>query len=412
MKIYKTSKVPKDLSSVTTYNAYEETMPSEVGMRNDSVKKIWKSVEDLYKTGIYPAVSICIRKNDKIVLKRAIGHLKGNGPDDSPDAEKILVTPDTPFCLFSASKSVTAMLMHLLNQRGLIRMLDPVCHYIPEFGVHGKDKVRISDLICHKAGIPFTPTGTDKNILFNFDLCVKMLCEMKPRFTPGKHAAYHAVTAGFILGEIVKRVTGKNLNEFMRESIQEPLGLRYFNYGAKKEDIKDIAINYNTGFPVFFPASVIAKRSLGVPWEMVADISNEEDFLNCIIPSGNLISTADESSIFYQLLLNKGEINGVKIFNPITIERAVLRSAFVEIDRSLFFPTPYSLGFILGGSPVGIFGPYSEKSFGHLGFSNILCWADPDRNISVAIMSSGKPLFGHHLPLLVKMIYTICSCCK
>src|SRR5205823_7554561 len=88
---------------------------------------------------------------------RAIGHASGNGPGDRPGAPKVLATPDTPFCIFSASKAITAMVVHLLDQRGLIHIDDRVCEYIPEFAKHGKDAITIAHVLSHRAGVPNIP---------------------------------------------------------------------------------------------------------------------------------------------------------------------------------------------------------------------------------------------------------------
>ena len=164
--LYKTIKVPKELRSVTSYKPENEVEPADAGMSEKGVEAIWSAVEDLYRTGIHPAISFCLRRRGKVVLKRAIGHTRGNGPDDEPDIEKIPVTPDTPICLFSASKAVTAMLIHLLVERGKINMMAPVSHYIPEFIAHGKEDITIFHILSHRGGIPILSQVIDPEIVF------------------------------------------------------------------------------------------------------------------------------------------------------------------------------------------------------------------------------------------------------
>jgi len=93
--IVKTIDVPDDLDEVTTYDPLTESPPEDAGMTGEDVREIWRHVEDLYRTGIYPGISFCLRRNGKRVLNRSIGHSHGNGPSDSKYAEKILITPDT-----------------------------------------------------------------------------------------------------------------------------------------------------------------------------------------------------------------------------------------------------------------------------------------------------------------------------
>jgi CubicO group peptidase (beta-lactamase class C family) len=373
---------------------------------------IWSAVEALYRTGIHPAISFCLRRRGKVVLKRAIGHTRGNGPDDGPDIEKIPVTPDTPICLFSASKAVTAMLIHLLVERGKINIMAPVSHYIPEFIAHGKEDITIFHILSHRGGIPNLSQDIDPEIVFDHEAFTKLLCKSKHVSQGGQRLAYHVITGGFILGEIVHRVTGKDIRELLIETLKKPLGFRYFNYGICDEDKNKVAVNYYTGWPVIFPFSTHIKRVLSATWKDIVRISDDPRFMKEIIPSGNMVSTADEMSRFFQLLLNGGELEGVRIFEPITIRRATMEVGKLAIDRAVMLPMRYSTGLILGISPIGMYGPFTQHAFGHLGFSNILCWADYDRDIAVSLLNTGKAFLGIHLVPLFRLLARISRYCR
>jgi CubicO group peptidase (beta-lactamase class C family) len=381
-------------------------------MSKRGVESIWSAVEDLYRTGIHPAISFCLRRRGKIVLKRAIGHARGNGPGDGPDIEKIPVTPDTPICLFSASKAITAMLIHLLVERGKINMMDPVSHYIPEFISYGKEDITIYHILSHRGGIHSLPRNIDPEIVFDHDAFTKLLCKSKRVSQGGRRMAYHAITGGFILGEIVRRVTGKDIRELLVETLKKPLGFRYFNYGVCDEDSNKVAVNYYTGWPVIFPFSIHIKRVLGTSWKDIVRISDDPRFMKEIVPSGNMVSTADEMSRFFQLLLNRGELEGVRVFEPITVRRATMETGRRAIDRAVMLPMRYSAGLILGDSPIGMYGPFTKRAFGHLGFSNILCWADFDRDISVSLLNTGKAFLGKHLVPFFRLLARISWYCR
>jgi CubicO group peptidase (beta-lactamase class C family) len=410
--LYKIIKVPKDLRSVTSYNPEDEVEPAEAGMSRKGVVAIWSAVEALYRTGIHPAISFCLRRRGKVVLNRAIGHTKGNGPDDGPDVEKIPVTPDTPTCIFSASKAVTAMLIHLLVERGKINIMDPVSHYIPEFTSYGKEDITIYHILSHRGGIPSLPRSIDPEIVFDHDAFMTLLYKSKHVSQGGRRMAYHAITGGFILDEIVRRVTGKDIRELLVETVKKPLGFRYFNYGICDEDKNKVAANYYTGWPVIFPFSIYIKRVLGASWKDIMRLSNDPRFMKEIIPSVNMVSTADEMSRFFQLLLNRGELEGVRVFEPITIRRATMEAGKPEIDRTVMLPMRYSTGLILGSGPIGMYGPFTQHAFGHLGFSNILCWADYDRDIAVSLINTGKALLGIHIVPLLRLLTCISLYCR
>ncbi|PIE42629.1 MAG: serine hydrolase [Gammaproteobacteria bacterium] len=402
-------KVPSSLDEVTTI-ADNEVNPSWLGVKKTDKQAIWKAVENLYKTGLYPAVSICVRRHGEIVLHRSIGHAKGNGPNDTD--VKQLVTPDTPFCLFSASKAITAMLIHLLEDQGEINLMNPVSYYLPEFGQNGKENITIHQILTHRAGIARIPVGEyPPEILFDYDEIVRILNEAEPTSVHGREMAYHAVTGGYVIGELFTRITGESIREYMRKQVQEPLGFKYFNYGASPEDYPSIARNYFTGLPLVFPLDYALERILGVPLETALELSNDPRFYDQVIPAGNIVATADECSRFFQCLLNGGELDGKRIFQPVTIERAIREVNRASIDKTLFLPMRYSAGMMLGNKGWGTFGPATPYAYGHLGLTNNFCWADPQRAISVSLLTSGNPVIGTHLPRLGMLLGTISRRC-
>lgn len=410
-KYLHTIDIPDDLNSVTTIGP-GETDPIDSGMTETDVSAIWESVEDLYKTGVYPGISLCLRRHGRLVINRAIGHSHGNGPSDPPDSPKILMMTDTPVCQFSASKAITAMVIHLLAQRNIIDLNTPVAFYMPEFAAQGKGKVTVCELVSHHGGVPLVPPQSDPEILFDPKAFAQLVCSLKPTSPGGKTRAYHAITGGAVLGELVQRVTGQSIRDFLAQEIQEPLGFRYFSYGVKDEDIAAVATNYYTGPPLVFPFSTLAARALGASWGEVVRVSNDPRFLKTIIPAANLVATADEMSRFFQMMLNGGILDGVRIFTPETINKAILPYGRMGIDRTMIIPMRYSAGLMLGADPVGMWGPFSDKAFGHVGFIHILCWADPSRDISVSLQTTGKSLVGSHVSKLIRFLMATGRHCR
>src|SRR5258707_4384354 len=96
--------IPDELEPVTTRGA--EADPETVGMSARDVERIWKAARLLYRSGVHPAVQVCVRRRGTVVLDRAIGHARGNGPHDSEDADKVPATPETPFLIYSGSKAI------------------------------------------------------------------------------------------------------------------------------------------------------------------------------------------------------------------------------------------------------------------------------------------------------------------
>jgi Beta-lactamase len=243
--------VPSDLASITTVGAEED--PGAVGLNRRVIERIWSSARDLYRSGVHPAVQLCLRRHGRVVLDRSIGHARGNGPDDPRDAEKVLVTPDTPYCVFSTSKAITATVIHLLDEQGALDIHERITEYVPSYGRHGKEETTIAHVLAHRAGVPTLP--------------------------------------------------------------------------RKLLDIERVG---------------------GQPVEKVVELSNDPRFLTSVVPSGNVVTTANELSRFFEIFRAGGILDGVRIMQPETIHRALEEQSRLEFDLSLGFPTRFSYGLMLG----------------------------------------------------------------
>ncbi|MGQ0697880.1 MAG: serine hydrolase domain-containing protein [Panacagrimonas sp.] len=404
--------VPGDLGYITSYDSRRECAPGEAELAPQAARKIWSAVEAMYRTGLHPGIQLTIRRRGHVVLNRAIGHASGNGPDNYR-APMVLLTPETPICLYSASKSITAMLAHKMIEQNKLQLDDRVADYIPEYAAQGKGATTLRELLAHRAGIPSLPVkNVDPSLLRDWNEVIRLLCAAKPSSGLGQQQSYHAVTAGYIVGELVRRVSGRELPQVLREELAEPLGCRHLSYGLAPENRAGMALNYSTGPKLGFPLSFVAKRALGMEFEKLAPLGNEDAFLSSVVPAANIHSTADDSCRFYEMLLNGGELDGRRVFQPETVARAIHPVGKLQIDRILLVPIRFSPGFILGEKPFGLYGGSCPKAFGHLGFINIVCWADPDRDISVALLNTGKSMAAESIPALGRVLWAITHHCK
>lgn len=385
-----------------------EVDPRAVGIDRKVVDAIWQACTAAYRTGLHPALALCVRRRGQVVIDRSLGHVRGNAPFDPPDAHRVPASPRTLFNLFSASKMVTAMLVHLCDQRGLLHLDDPVAHYLPEFGQHGKDRITLRHVLTHRAGIPHIPPQfADVGLLERPKEILALLAAQKPLWRPGRRLAYHALTGGFVLGAVVERVTGKSLRDVIREQILAPLKFDGFNYGVPQTRLHEVAVNAFTGPPVLPPFAQILRRMLSVDFVEAVRVSNDPRFLTSIVPAGNICATANEASRFMQLLLDGGTLDGVRVFDTRTIQRAIAEQTYLEIDLTLGAPIRYSMGFMLGGRFASIFGLRTQRAFGHVGFTNVFVYADPSRDIAVALMTSGKPMLSPGLARTLMIMQTI-----
>ncbi len=400
--------VPQDLSDRLSIAAHEAD-PESTGLQRRQVEAIWQAVEQLYRSGVFPALTFCLRHRGAILLERGLGHARGHGPEDHDPRQAVTVRHDDPICLFSASKAITAMLVHWLNQEGLIDLTDPVSRYIPEFASHGKKNATIYHLLTHKGGIPRLEGDFDPELLYDHEAIVKILCAAHPVSSGGRRLAYHALTAGFILGELIQRVTGKDARHLLNRVIRQPMAMKYFDYGLPADMRERMILNYATGLRDIFPLNRYLQHVLGGSLEMAVQMCNDPRFQDALIPAGNIYASAEEACRFFEMLRQRGRYGDRQIFEPATVHRAVLEANAPELDGSLLLPMRYSMGFMLGSRPLGLFGPQTGQAFGHLGFTSIFCWADPARESSVALMTSGKALLGPHVQPLAKLLYTLSS---
>ena len=402
------SRIPGDLDSVITVDTRLETDPRELGVSQASLDAIWDNIVKVYKCGVHPGISVSIRRQGKVLMSRAIGHAQGNGPHDHPEEDKVLMRPDTPVCLYSTSKGITALLMHMLAEDGLINVMDPVAFYAPEFARKGKDNITIHQILSHRGGIPGLPPKTPLDTMWDEDATWELLCDAEPIINDGSKLAYHAITGGFVLERVVRQVTGDTINALIDSKIRQPMGMKYFTYGIEPEHAGKLAPTYATGPRPGILLRALLKRALGTPdITALEEMANDPRFQDAIIPAGNLVGTAEETSKFFQMMLDGGKSGRRRICAPATVARAVQEFGSRSTDQTLGIPMRYSAGQMLGDSPAGIWGPNSSQAFGHLGLINKFAWADPERDLSASLLTTGLPLLTPHVVPLVNVMRAI-----
>ncbi len=381
-------RVPADLDSVTARGAEDH---SEVDPA--AVERIWAAARYWYSAGMQPAIQVCLRRGGKVILDRAIGHAWGNGPADSVDAEKVPVRTETPFCVYSAAKAITTTVAHMLVERGVFALEDRVCDYLPGYTSHGKDRTTIRHVLTHSAGIPFaTGPQPDLKRMDDSDYAREMLGRMKPVYRPGLVHIYHGVTWGPLMREIISAATGRGIRDILAEEILGPLGFRWTNYGVAPADVSKVAPSHVTGKPLPAPIAKAFKLAVGGTPQQIIPFSNTPEFLTGVIPSSNTVSNAHELSRFAEILCHGGELDGVRIMSPQTLRAATAEARRLRPDLAVgMMPMRWGTGYMLGAKRFGPFGRDAEGAFGHTGLTDIAVWADPQRALSVAVVSSGKP---------------------
>ncbi len=381
-------RVPADLDAVTDVGDEDHD-----GVGREAVERIWAAARHWYRAGMHPAIQVCLRVDGRVVLNRAIGHGWGNGPSDAPDAEKVPVRTSTPFCAYSAAKAITTTVAHMLVERGAFSLDDRVCDYLPTYTSHGKDRTMIRHVMTHSAGVPFaTGPRPDLKRMDDSEYAREMLGNLRPVYPPGMVHVYHGLTWGPLMREIISAATGRNIREILAAEILDPLGFRWTNYGVSPADVPLIAPSHVTGKPLPAPIARAFRLAVGGTPQQIIPFSNTPAFLTSVVPSSSTISTADELSRFAEILCRGGELDGVRVFSPQTLRAATRQARRLRPDVATgLVPLRWGTGYMLGSKRFGPFGRDAAAAFGHTGLTDIAVWADPERKLSAAVISSGKP---------------------
>jgi CubicO group peptidase (beta-lactamase class C family) len=306
--------------------------------------------------------------------------------------ESYLCQPDSLFILFSAGKPLVALGVHLLAERGRLGLDDPVATYWPEFGQRGKHGITIRQVLQHRGGLPVARgMPLDALVMTDWAASVHAIEQAAPAYPPGEVPAYHILTFGFILGEVVQRVTGRPVRDFLRDELLAPLGLE-----------ADMCV----GLPAAWWDRRVPAHGRG-PAELATQlVINRRTTRQAVIPAASVSATAAGLAGLYQALLDGGR----GVLRPQTITAATRPSSDGTVDRYLKLPIRWSEGFQLGGERPGgarVGGGYapmgslsSRRAFGHNGSYVCLGWADPERQIAMAYLASrlvSRPAGARHM---------------
>ena len=220
----------------------------------------------------------------------------------------------------------------------------------------------------------------------------EMLGNLKPIYRPGLVHMYHGLTWGPLIREIVSAATGRNIRDILATEILDPLGFRWSNYGVAPEDVPLVAPSHVTGKPLPAPMAAAFRKAVGGTPNQIIPFSNTPDFLTSVVPSSSTVSNAFELSRFAEILCRGGELDGVRIMRTETLQDATRECRRLRPDIATgLMPMRWGTGYMLGSKKFGPFGRNSPEAFGHTGLTDIAVWADPSRELSVAVVSSGKP---------------------
>jgi len=302
---------------------------------------------------------------------------------------------DTIANVFSTTKAMAALCIHILVDRGLLDLNAPVARYWPEFAQAGKEAMPVHYVLSHRAGLAALRPPLPAAALYDWQRMVDTLAAEAPWWEPGSASGYHAMTFGYLVGEIIRRITGKTPGTFFREEVARPLGADFHIGLAASEDhrVADMvpptpAETAAAGAGAAIdPASLLAKV-IGNP-PLVAEAANQRAWRAAEIPAANGHGNARSVARVMAALACGGTLGDVRLLSERTLARAIEEQCYGR-DLVLGIPMRWGLGFMMSSADLPL-GP-NPHTFGHGGWGGSLGIADLDAHVSWAyVMNKMSP---------------------
>ncbi len=353
---------------------------------NDLQQQIQEAIDGLVGSGAERGLQVAVYQNGEPVVDAVAGvadHETGRP-----------VAPETPFYCYSVGKGATSTVAHVLVERGLFGYDTPVVELWPEFGANGKETATVRHVLTHTVGVPGIPPDTTPEDLCDWQKMCEAIADAEPWWEPGTKIAYHAYPFGYIVGEIVRRATGKPISQVLREEVAAPLGIAdeiYFGVPeselgrlARLEDAEGSA-EYLASLPDDAPFFKLGPRQV----TPTAEFGNRADILMADIPAGGKMSARAVARMYAALL---GEVDGVRLVSEERL-REIFVGAFTGVDQIMGFPTTWALGYSLGR--IGADPQESQSVFGIGGVGGSFACADTATGVAWALTKNRlTPDFG------------------
>lgn len=285
---------------------------------------------------------------------------------------------DTVVVVWSCTKGATALCAHILASRGELNLDLPVAYYWPEFAQAGKGEITVSMLLNHQAGLPVFRKKLPEGAYTRWEVMIRALEEQEPFWQPGTRHGYHAFTFGWLVGEVIRRVSGRSLGRFFQEEVAGPLGLDFW-IGLPEEMEPRVAplIMREESREAAARQRTEMQSLVGNVGGFVQEVNTRRAHAAEVGAAGG-ITNARALAKMYAPLACGGGLGEVALVDKVTLARMSSVSSAVERDAILDIPTRFTLGFQKSSPGIGL----SEDAFGHTGSGGSIGFASPKNRLS------------------------------
>jgi CubicO group peptidase (beta-lactamase class C family) len=335
---------------------------------SDIEQRVQEVIDELVETGVERGLQVAVYADGAQIVDAVAGVAE-------PRTGRPIAA-DTLVHAMSTAKGVASTIVHMLVDRGAFAYDTRIAELWPEFAAHAKGSATVRHALTHTIGIPSLPAGTTTETLLDWDAMCAALADAVPEWEPGVQTGYHAQTWGFVVGEVVRRATGRTIAQVLRDEVADPLGVAgELYFGVPESDHGRVApVEEAPGY-----RDVLAMFPTPVP--PTAEYCNRADVLAADLPFGGVMSARAVERLYAALL---GEVDGVRLVSEERL-RELSGVAFSGTDAVIGFPQVWALGYGIGRPGLD---PEPPTAFGMPGIGGSAAYADTATGIAFAITST------------------------
>jgi CubicO group peptidase (beta-lactamase class C family) len=305
---------------------------------NDVQQQVQEAIDRLVESGTERGLQVAVYRDGRQIVDAVAGV--------ADPATGRPVTSDTPFFSYSIGKGVASTVVHVLAERGVLDYDMRIVELWPGFGAHGKESATIRHALSQSAGVPGLPPEVTVEDMCDWDKMCAIIADSEPWWEPGTTIGYHAVTFGYVVGEIIRRATGKPIPQVLREEVAGPLGVadELFFAVPESEQHRMAQLEDVEGGEEMFGELPEDSPIFKLGPDLTAEHANRADVRGANILSGGTVTARAVARMYAALL---GEVDGVRLISPERL-REVSAVAMSGVDEIFGFPSSWGLGYVIG----------------------------------------------------------------